>query len=73
MSMKDSLVQSDCLGETLGQRLGGHGASKKLRNPTHVASKIEAGIGNCLAKRFPILLRILMKAIFACSLDLVTL
>ena len=73
MSMKDSLVQSDCLGETLGQRLGGYGASKKLRNPTHVASKIEAGIGNCLAKRFPILLRISVDAMSAYFLDLVTL
>ena len=50
-----------------------YGESKKLRNLAQAASKIEAGIGNCLAKRFPILLRILIRAIFAYFLDLVTL
>ena len=67
MSMKDSLVQSDCLGETLGQRLGGMARPKHFETPPKLLQKSK------LAKRFPILLRMSVKAILAYFLDLVTL
>ena len=54
----------DCSGETLGQRLGSMARPERSENLPQASQKIEAGIGNCLARRFPILLRFFTKAFF---------
>ena len=54
----------DCSGETLGQRLGGMARPERSENLPQASREIEAGIGNCPAKRFHILLRLFTRTFF---------